>query len=108
MPLLKIGIMKFSGSHIILLVLYLANTMTDAQVQSLSPKRDGWSVGQSVHTSSGTVRGRAAPNATEVSVYLGIPYAKPPIGNLRFAPPQKYESDNGIDATDFISPVVRT
>jgi len=99
--------MKLSCSHIILLVLYLASTATAAQVQSLNPKRNDWSVGQAVHTSSGTVLGLAAPNATEVSMYLGIPYAKPPIGNLRFAPPQKYESHNKIDATKFVSSVMK-
>ena len=99
--------MKLSCSHIILLVLYLASTATAAQVQSLIPKRNRWSVGQAVHTSSGTVRGCAAPDADEVSMYLGIPYAKPPIGNLRFGRPQKYENDNEIDATKFVSSIVK-
>lgn len=41
-------------------------------------------------TSSGAVRGHAARNRTEVSEYLGIPYAQPPMGQLRFAAPRMY------------------
>ena len=42
-----------------------------------------------VRTTSGTVRGLTIEvlNNT-VDQYLGIPYAKPPIGSLRFARPQ--------------------
>jgi hypothetical protein len=100
--------MKLFCSHLVLLILYLASTIVAApQVQSLLLNRNGWTVGQAVHTSSGTVRGCAAPEANEVSMYLGIPYAYPPIGNLRFEPPQKYKNNNGIDATKFVSRIVR-
>ena len=53
-----------------------------------------WNVGQSVKTSSGTVYGHAAPNRTQVSEYLAIPFAQPPIGNLRFNAPQSYNNTN--------------
>ncbi|KAJ4292363.1 hypothetical protein N0V90_009024 [Kalmusia sp. IMI 367209] len=43
-----------------------------------------------IQTSSGPVRGHEAPLASNVTAYLGIPYAKPPVGDLRFAPPQQY------------------
>jgi hypothetical protein len=99
--------MQLFCSHIVLLALYLASTTDAAQVPFLLPKRSGWTVGQAVHTSSGTVRGCAAPDANEVSMYLGIPYAKPPIGNLRFEPPQKFENDKEIDATKFVSSIVK-
>jgi hypothetical protein len=94
-------------SHIVLLVLHLASTIVAAQVQSLLLNRNGWTVGQAVHTSSGTASGCAAPEANEVSMYLGIPYAYPPIGNLRFEPPQKYKNNNEIDATKFVSSIVK-
>ena len=42
-----------------------------------------------VQTSSGIVRGLTIEVLnTTVDQYLGIPYAKPPIGSLRFARPQ--------------------
>ncbi len=42
---------------------------------------------QKVHTEAGTVEGFTTPDA-QVIAYKGIPYAAPPIGNLRWAPPQ--------------------
>ncbi|PVH90893.1 alpha/beta-hydrolase [Periconia macrospinosa] len=60
-----------------------------------------WKIGQLVSTSSGTVIGGNASNGSEVSGYFGIPYAKPPIGDLRFAPPQKFEGRGTINATSF-------
>jgi len=39
-----------------------------------------------VQTSSGQVAGTALPSG--VSAWLGIPFAKPPVGDLRWAPPQ--------------------
>ncbi|KAK3259977.1 hypothetical protein CYMTET_31049 [Cymbomonas tetramitiformis] len=52
-----------------------------------------------VPTSSGLVRGRVMNNTR---VFRGVPYAAPPVGNLRWTPPQKH---NGwvteLDATDF-------
>ena len=43
-----------------------------------------------VHTSSGTIVGKleTLPNGKLVYEYLGIPYAKPPLNELRFARPE--------------------
>ncbi|CZT49302.1 related to acetylcholinesterase precursor [Rhynchosporium secalis] len=65
----------------------LAWTTTVTYSEGLS-----WSIGQTVHTSSGSVQGHASKNAPSVSEYLGIPYAKPPVGNLRWATPQNLNS----------------
>jgi hypothetical protein len=62
-----------------------------------------WNVGQRVKTSSGPVDGHPAPNATEVSEYLGIPFAKPPVGDLRFEPPQPYIGKSVINGSNFVS-----
>jgi hypothetical protein len=70
-------------------------------LSSLLSFANSWKVGQSVQTTSGLVYGHAASN-TSVSEYLGIPYAKPPIGALRFEPPQKYISNSTINGTDFV------
>jgi carboxylesterase type B len=60
-----------------------------------------WKVGQTVQTTSGSIVGHAASDATEVSEYLGIPYAQPPTGDLRFQPPVAYNSTGIITAKDF-------
>jgi carboxylesterase type B len=44
--------------------------------------------GLTVDTSSGQLQGFVDQTASDVRQFLGIPYAKPPIGQLRFAPPQ--------------------
>src|SRR5437868_6847980 len=62
-----------------------------------------WQVGQAVQTTSGTVIGHPAAKAPQVSEYLGIPFARPPIGNLRFAAPQHYQDANAtIVASTFV------
>lgn len=42
-----------------------------------------------VKTVNGTVQGAKCP-LNDVNLFLGIPYAQPPVGDLRFAPPQSY------------------
>ncbi len=52
-----------------------------------------------VHTSHGQVRGRAEDR---VLAFRGLRYAAPPVGNLRFKPPQKLTPWSGIaDAGQF-------
>ncbi|KAI0012259.1 carboxylesterase [Xylariaceae sp. FL0662B] len=58
-----------------------------------------WTIGQTVRTSSGNVEGHPAEWASEVSEYLGIPFAKPPVGELRWQAPQPYVSNGTIDGT---------
>lgn len=62
-----------------------------------------WNVGQSVRTTSGLVVGHSAANASEVSEYVGIPYAAPPLGRLRFQPPVHYTGNDTINATALVS-----
>jgi Carboxylesterase family len=64
-------------------------------------QQPGWKIGQSVKTSSGSVVGHASPWKPEVSEYLGIPFAKPPVGELRWAAPKKYEGNGTIGAHKF-------
>jgi cholinesterase len=60
-----------------------------------------WSIGQEVKTTSGLITGRASDWVPEVSEYLGIPFAEPPVGNLRFAAPKPFKSNKTITATKF-------
>jgi hypothetical protein len=61
-----------------------------------------WTVGQTVQTTSGPVEGHAASVASGVSEYLGIPYAQPPVGSLRFQPPVRYNGTTKIDGKHFV------
>ena len=70
--------------------------------QSLQIRQQNWTIGQTVQTSSGPVIGHAAPNATEVSEYLQIRYAQPPLGNLRYAAPLPYNGTATINASAFV------
>src|SRR4051812_12030327 len=55
--------------------------------------------GSSVRTAAGTVRGFVAD---DVHTFLGVPYAAPPVGPLRFAPPRPPDPWDGVrDATRF-------
>src|ERR1700761_288029 len=48
-----------------------------------------------VKTLNGTIQGVQCPYSG-ASQFLGIPFAEPPVGDLRFAPPQPYmKSFNG-------------
>jgi hypothetical protein len=60
-----------------------------------------WTVGQEVQTTSGKVKGGTAERAGyfEVSQYVGIPYAEPPQGTLRWMPPKPFKSNGTIDGT---------
>ncbi len=54
-----------------------------------------------IHTEQGRVHGKSI-NAGQVRAFLGIPYAAPPVGDLRWRPPQPSAHWDGIrDATHY-------
>lgn len=56
-------------------------------------------------TNYGEIKGRMIE---DYLVFRGIPYAKPPVGELRFRPPQKPESWEGVrDCTEFGAPALQ-
>ena len=90
------------------ILLGIAASSTAVAHQSLRTPRSTWTVGQTVQTDSGIVVGHAAPDVTSVSEYLGIPYAQPPVGDLRFAAPVRYASNDTIVASAFVCTYTRT
>ncbi|KAI9753569.1 MAG: hypothetical protein M4579_005086 [Chaenotheca gracillima] len=54
-----------------------------------------------VKTSNGDITGHPAINRTDVVEYLGIPFAQPPVGSLRFEPPQKYTGNGALIASKY-------
>ncbi|KAI5212567.1 chlorogenic acid esterase precursor [Aureobasidium subglaciale] len=55
--------------------------------------------GLTVNTTSGQLQGFVNETAPDVRQFLGIPYAQPPVGALRFAPPVDFVSSQSINAT---------
>jgi cholinesterase len=62
-----------------------------------------WDIGQDVQTASGVIKGHASPWQGEVSEYLGVPFAQPPVGPLSFSAPQPYKGSGVVDASKFVS-----
>ena len=59
-----------------------------------------------VDTTSGIIKGQFASGTQGVSEYLGIPYAQPPVGERRWAPPEPFKGSSVIKATSFVSKIV--
>jgi para-nitrobenzyl esterase len=55
---------------------------------------------QRVSVAGGALRGTTIAGATPVEAYLGIPYAAPPVGRLRWKPPQPAARWTGVRAAD--------
>lgn len=58
-----------------------------------------------VHVDSGLVSGVSGASGDEVRVYKGIPFAAPPVGDLRWKPPQLPAKWEGVRKADEFSPV---
>ncbi|TVY71469.1 Cholinesterase, partial [Lachnellula suecica] len=89
--------MKFS----IIIPLVAAICVCTGKPNGRQERAADWTVGQTVNTSSGLVGGHAAKNRSQVSEYLGIPFAQPPIGDLRFAAPVKYAGNSSHNGSSY-------
>jgi Carboxylesterase family len=94
-------------STIVLVLPHSASAISLDKEPSTHSQERSWIVGQRVETTSGVVLGHASKNRTQVSEYLGIPFAKPPIGNLRWAAPERFYGTGSINATAYVSPIVK-
>lgn len=86
---------------VLAVVTWLASTLVDAtsgEQCEASPSKF-----LNVQTTNGLIEGHIASDAPCVVEYLGIPYAKPPVGDLRFASPQRYEGSDSYEAKNFSS-----
>lgn len=58
-----------------------------------------WATGPTIKVAEGVIQGSLSGH---VAIFRGIPYAKPPVGNLRWEPPQPAEHWRGVrQATEF-------
>ena len=82
------------GAALLFLVLIAAQCLVAEETDSSEE------AGPLVETSHGVVQGSL--EADSVRVFKGIPFAAPPVGDLRWSPPQPAESWEGVrDATKF-------
>lgn len=53
-------------------------------------------------TTNGQITGHLAPGMRNMVEFLGIPYAQPPVGNLRFAEPLPPKGKTAYVASDWV------
>ena len=82
---------------------YFSTALFVALVSAYRPSNPKSSNKLIVETESGTYRGLINGSAPCVREFLGIPFAKPPTGDLRWMPPQKLENNasHTYDATRY-------
>jgi hypothetical protein len=69
-------------------------------IARLASDQQTWTVGQGgVETTSGKLSGMPSTNAANVSQYLGIPFAQPPVVPNRWLKPLDFKSTTEIKAT---------
>src|SRR5580704_19329040 len=79
------------------------NLLAAASAQAYEPTKPADSTtsapkaaGEPVKIDAGLVQGVAASESGDVVVFRGIPYAAPPLGDLRWRPPQPAKSWEGV------------
>jgi len=55
-----------------------------------------------VYTTSGLIIGHPSVNKTDVTEYLGVPYAASTAGSRRFLPPQRFTSSKKFIASTYV------
>jgi hypothetical protein len=58
-----------------------------------------------VLTDHGVFKGHQAPNVSDVVEFLGIPYAQPPVGYLRFKSPAAIKDKQDVVASSYVSSI---
>src|SRR3979411_1259331 len=81
---------------ILFCILFLASNVLNLRVDDASAPR--------VITASGVLEGSRADSSKQEATFLGIPFASPPIGDLRWRPPQPVEHWTGIRSAKYFAP----
>lgn len=89
--------MLLSGWHVASAALLALSTNAAPTASSLS---GGSTLGEGlfIETSSGPIQGFVNLTAPNVRQFLGVPFAEPPIGDLRFASPEKKKANGTVEA----------
>ena len=86
------------------LVILLLSFSCSLPVLSTSSYDATWTsnatIGMAVNTTSGSIVGHANDRYATVSEYLAIPFAQPPVNDLRFARPQTFNGSQQIIASN--------
>ena len=93
----SMGLLK-SCCFFALLFLFKSNFISGARTGAYNWQKTNITAaadGPLAQTEYGPVRGVYITEEREVRAFLGIPYAAPPVGDLRWQPPQKLEAWNG-------------
>ncbi|KAF2106166.1 carboxylesteras-like protein [Lophiotrema nucula] len=83
--------------NLLILVLWLCASALSSVEASVGPSTRF----ETVRTKSGLITGHPSPKVNQVWEYLGIPYAQPPLGDLRWAAPREYKSQGPYNASNF-------
>ncbi|KAJ0311081.1 hypothetical protein COL516b_001784 [Colletotrichum fioriniae] len=75
--------------------------LSDSYATASSTAKGNATDSHTVPTSNGLITGHPASNSSDVLEFLGIPYAKPPVADLRFAPPQRFRGNGSFEASHF-------
>jgi cholinesterase len=65
--------------------------------------QEAWKIGQTVDTTSGHIIGQPSAWKSSVSEYLGVPFAQPPVADLRWEAPQPFKGKEStvVNATKY-------
>lgn len=103
----RLAPLRYFGMRVSFRVLCMTIKCTFLFVLRSTQVEIGKNLSPVVHIDSGAVVGKIEnlPYGKSVLKYLGIPYAEPPVGKLRFAAPKPVRSWSGVKrASDFGAP----
>jgi para-nitrobenzyl esterase len=88
---------------VILMVTYLCSYLTTAAIRSIDDQKNTiLTDAPTIVTTSGQLQGLHVVKSRRIEgfQYLGVPYAEPPVGKLRFQKPQEFNGSKSLrDAT---------